>query len=60
VHLEASPPAFPAVCYLQDDLFNLLKTDFDAAYNGNRAPFPVFVHAPWFTTVRLPALWCRP
>lgn len=33
-----------------DDLFNLLKTDFDAAYNGNRAPFPVFVHAPWFTT----------
>lgn len=32
-----------------DALFELLKKDFDAAYAGNRAPFPLFVHAPWFT-----------
>ncbi|PSC74206.1 left border a [Micractinium conductrix] len=32
-----------------DALFGLLKKSFDAAYDGNRAPFPLFVHAPWFT-----------
>jgi LysM repeat protein/peptidoglycan/xylan/chitin deacetylase (PgdA/CDA1 family) len=30
------------------DVFTTLSTNFDAAYNGNRAPFPLFVHAPWF------------
>ncbi|EFN50572.1 hypothetical protein CHLNCDRAFT_136266, partial [Chlorella variabilis] len=32
-----------------DQLYELLKTSFDAAYEGNRAPFPIFLHAPWFT-----------
>lgn len=38
-------------CRPQDALFGLLKKSFDAAYDGNRAPFPLFVHAPWFTFV---------
>lgn len=35
------------------DLLTTLKTNFDQAYNGNRAPFPIFVHAPWFTPERI-------
>ena len=35
------------------DLFTLFQTNFDEAYNGNRAPFPIFVHAPWFTDERI-------
>lgn len=31
------------------DLFTTLTTNFDRAYTGNRAPFPIYVHAPWFT-----------
>lgn len=31
------------------DLFTTLTTNFDQAYTGNRAPFPIYVHAPWFT-----------
>ena len=31
------------------DLLTLLKTNFDQAYTGNRAPFPLFTHATWFT-----------
>ena len=38
------------------DLYTLLTTDFDLAYNGNRAPFPVFVHAPWFTPDHVTAM----
>ncbi|KAL4514928.1 hypothetical protein Ndes2526A_g03722 [Nannochloris sp. 'desiccata'] len=34
------------------DLLTTFKTNFDQAYNGNRAPFPIFVHAPWFTPER--------
>jgi hypothetical protein len=47
-------PACPAtpVQPPQEELFKLLKQNFDAAYDGNRAPFPVFLHAPWFTAVR--------
>ncbi|KAI7844630.1 hypothetical protein COHA_001720 [Chlorella ohadii] len=30
-----------------DDLFKILKQNFDAAYNGNRAPLPIFIHTPW-------------
>lgn len=36
---------------MQEGLFQLLKANFDAAYAGNRAPMPLFVHAPWFTFV---------
>jgi hypothetical protein len=32
-----------------DHTSELLIKAFDEAYNGNRAPFPLFVHAPWFT-----------
>ncbi|EFN52368.1 hypothetical protein CHLNCDRAFT_138797 [Chlorella variabilis] len=28
-------------------VFDILKENFDAAYNGNRAPFPIFIHTPW-------------
>ena len=31
------------------DLYTTLATNFDQAYSGNRAPFPIYVHAPWFT-----------
>ncbi|PRW32547.1 polysaccharide deacetylase isoform A [Chlorella sorokiniana] len=27
--------------------YALLKANFDAAYAGNRAPLPIFVHEPW-------------
>ena len=30
------------------NLYSLLKANFDAAYNGNRAPLPIYVHTPWF------------
>lgn len=29
--------------------YAVLKANFDAAYNGNRAPLPIYVHTPWFT-----------
>jgi len=35
------------------DLLTTFKTNFDQAYSGNRAPFPIFVHAPWFTPERI-------
>lgn len=25
----------------------VLRANFDAAYGGNRAPMPVFIHTPW-------------
>lgn len=28
-------------------MFDILKANFDAAYNGNRAPLPIFIHSPW-------------
>ena len=31
------------------DVLTTLKTNFDQAYAGNRAPFPLFLHSPWFT-----------
>lgn len=31
------------------DVYTTFQTNFDQAYNGNRAPFPIYVHAPWFT-----------
>ncbi|KAI7837264.1 hypothetical protein COHA_008878 [Chlorella ohadii] len=32
-----------------DALEELLRTNFDFSYNGNRAPFGLYVHTPWFT-----------
>jgi hypothetical protein len=29
------------------DALDVLKQNFDAAYSGNRAPLPVFIHSPW-------------
>ncbi len=34
------------------DVFTFLKDAFDSSYNGNRAPFPLFVHTPWIEEVR--------
>eukprot|EP00890_Picochlorum_soloecismus_P000809 jgi/Picsp_1/1729/NSC_05202-R1_hypothetical chitooligosaccharide deacetylase len=31
------------------DVYSTFATNFDQAYNGNRAPFPIYLHAPWFT-----------
>jgi len=31
----------------EHDLYDILVANFDSAYNGNRAPFPVFGHTPW-------------
>lgn len=31
------------------------QSNFDAAYAGNRAPLPIFVHEPWLK-VRAPSL----
>lgn len=28
--------------------YEVLKSNFDAVYTGNRAPFPIYVHSPWF------------
>ncbi|KAL4421045.1 hypothetical protein ABPG77_007520 [Micractinium sp. CCAP 211/92] len=32
------------------DAYSLLKANFDAAYSGNRAPLPIFIHTPWLTS----------
>ena len=29
----------------------MLSKNFDEAYNGNRAPFQLSTHAPWFNFV---------
>ncbi|KAL4427129.1 hypothetical protein ABPG77_001133 [Micractinium sp. CCAP 211/92] len=29
------------------DAYDVLKANFDAAYSGNRAPMPVYIHSPW-------------
>jgi hypothetical protein len=31
-------------------VYDVLKANFDAAYEGNRAPFPIYVHKFWLTT----------
>lgn len=28
--------------------YKILKSSFDAAYEGNRAPLPIFIHTSWF------------
>ncbi|PSC73088.1 Polysaccharide deacetylase domain-containing [Micractinium conductrix] len=30
-----------------DNAYKILKANFDAAYCGNRAPMPIFIHTPW-------------
>jgi hypothetical protein len=30
------------------DSYDILKEAFDAAYGGNRAPLPIFIHTSWF------------
>lgn len=37
------------------DLYTTLVTNFDEAYTGNRAPFPLFTHAQWFTDENIAA-----
>lgn len=41
---------YPMDAYAMDpggDVFQLLKINFDAAYKGNRAPIPIYMHKPW-------------
>ena len=28
-------------------VFDVLKANFDAAYGGNRTPFPLYIHSYW-------------
>ena len=40
----------PAPCCCSDGkhkVHDILKKNFDAAYKGNRAPMPLFIHTPW-------------
>jgi len=37
------------------DVYTTFVTNFDQAYNGNRAPFPIYLHAPWFTDENIAA-----
>jgi LysM repeat protein len=32
----------------EGDVFNIYRENFDMNYNNNRAPFGVYLHAPWF------------
>lgn len=32
----------------EEEMFLWMKSNFDKHYNGNRAPFGVFIHAAWF------------
>lgn len=59
----SGPPQGPPASFLQhflqpflatlscsrsaDDVFEILKQNFDESYNGNRAPLPLFIHTPW-------------
>lgn len=29
-------------------LYDILMANFRAGYDGNRAPFPIYIHSPWF------------
>lgn len=37
----------------QTPLFDILKDNFDQTYRGNKAPFPIYIHSPWFTDDRV-------
>ena len=32
----------------KQNVFDMLKKSFDRVYNGNRAPFGLYMHAAWF------------
>eukprot|EP00887_Chlorella_sp_A99_P001824 scaffold19.g1824.t1 len=38
------------------DAYSVLKTNFDFSYNSNKAPFGIFIHAPWLTTDHIAAM----
>ena len=40
----------------EGDVFNIYRENFDMNYNANRAPFGVYLHAPWFTDKNTAAL----
>lgn len=40
----------------EGDVFSILKENFDMNYQNNRAPFGIFLHAPWFTDEHTEAL----
>lgn len=46
--MQAVHPAAPPMrSRSADDVFKILKQNFDEAYSGNRAPLPLFIHTPW-------------
>lgn len=42
----------------EDDPYEILKSNLDAAYDGNRAPIPFYVHVFWFNGVGIEKLPC--
>ncbi|EFN52371.1 hypothetical protein CHLNCDRAFT_138801 [Chlorella variabilis] len=34
-------------------LYDILMTNFEETYYGNRAPFPIYIHTPWFNDDRI-------
>lgn len=40
-------------------LMHVLKSNFDASYNGNRAPFPLFLHAYWHSAANFSDVLAR-
>jgi hypothetical protein len=53
--IHASIPACVLLLACSDGkhpVFDLLKANFDAAYGGNRAPMPIFIHTPWLAKNR--------
>ncbi|KAI8105369.1 hypothetical protein M9435_000535 [Picochlorum sp. BPE23] len=40
----------------EGDVFSIFKENFDMNYLNNRAPFGIFLHAPWFTDKNTEAL----
>lgn len=59
-HQLPRPPTQPTA---RGNAYDVLVANFDEAYNGNRAPFPVFIHTPWCAAIKpvlSPGACCRP
>lgn len=56
--LLAAPPSRAPAC--RGNVYDALVANFDEAYNGNRAPFPVFIHTPWCVVLHCPARLALP
>ncbi|KAI7841427.1 hypothetical protein COHA_004822 [Chlorella ohadii] len=36
-----------------NSVYDVLKANFDATYDGNRSPMPIYIHTPWLTTAHI-------